>query len=253
MFSATMPPEIKRLADKFLSNAKTVSVAPPASPALTVQQHLVWTTDRAKQATLAKLIKQEDVKNAFIFCNRKKDIGGLAKFLERERYAAAPLHGDMTQPARTATLQRFKDGEITLLVCSDVAARGLDIQGVSHVFNFDVPWSPDDYVHRIGRTGRAGMSGRAWTLASDDDKKFIEAIEKLIKKAIPVETVAASSNRADRPERAERAPREDRPRAPRPRPVREDRPPPSRAPRHESDDNLPSTFSDDDIPAFLKR
>jgi superfamily II DNA/RNA helicase len=189
LFSATMPPEIKRIADKFLSNPKQISVAPPASPAENVEQFLVNAQPRDKRQVLDTIIRQEDVKNAFVFCNRKKDIGELTRWLEHRNYAAAPLHGDMPQTKRYETLARFKAGEITLLICSDVAARGLDIAGVSHVFNFDVPTHPDDYVHRIGRTGRAGLKGRAWTIATRDDDKYVQAIERLTKKPIRVEAV----------------------------------------------------------------
>lgn len=182
LFSATMPTEIKKLTDKFLSNPKEVSVAPAASPAETVEQFLVNVAPKDKNVTLDKILKQEDVKNAFIFCNRKRDVDALAKWLKGKGYAASPLHGDMAQAKRTETLQKFKDDEIILLVCSDVAARGLDIKDVSHVFNYDVPMTADDYVHRIGRTGRAGKTGRAWMLASHRDEKFMDAIQKLIKK-----------------------------------------------------------------------
>ncbi|MBI2233606.1 MAG: DEAD/DEAH box helicase [Micavibrio aeruginosavorus] len=189
LFSATMPPEIKRLADKFLSNPRTVSVAAAASPAETVTQSLVWVREREKREALDALIQAEDVKNAFIFCNRKTEVDALAKWLSNRNYAAAPMHGDMVQTLRTKTLLDFKEGEVTLLVCSDVAARGLDVSKVSHVFNYDVPMHPDDYVHRIGRTGRAGQSGRSWMLATPDDDKYVNAIESLIKKAIQVEKI----------------------------------------------------------------
>ncbi len=186
LFSATMPPEIKRLGDKFLTNPKEVSVAAPATTATNVEQHLVHTSPRDKKRVLGQLMKQESPKNAFIFLNRKRDIADVASFLKKQGYEAAPLHGDMVQTKRTETLQAFRDGEVKFLVCSDVAARGLDISAVSHVFNYDVPMSPDDYVHRIGRTGRAGQSGRAWMLATKDDEKYLSSIEKLIKKSIPV-------------------------------------------------------------------
>ena len=199
LFSATMPSEIKQLADKLLSNPKEVSVAPPASPAETVKQFLVWTRGNKKRESLDQIIKQEDVKNAFVFCNRKRDIDGLASWLRGKGYKVAGLHGDMIQTKRYETLDRFKSEEITLLICSDVAARGLDVAGVSHVFNYDVPMNADDYVHRIGRTGRAGMQGRAWTLAVEksDDVKFVGNIEKLIKKSLPVESLGAQERRSD--------------------------------------------------------
>ncbi len=184
-FSATMPPEIRRLADAFLMNPKSISVAPPASAAATVTQGLAIIDDMDKREALRRLIRSEDVKNALIFCNRKKDVDILWKSLTKHGFDAAALHGDMSQPKRTETLERFKANEIRLLVASDVAARGLDVANLSHVFNFDVPIHPEDYVHRIGRTGRAGREGRAFTLATPDDGKFVEAITKLIGKEIP--------------------------------------------------------------------
>ncbi|HBR69928.1 MAG TPA: DNA helicase, partial [Rhodospirillaceae bacterium] len=196
---ATMPPEIKVLTKKFLSNPREVSVAPPASTADTVEQFMVWTDHRKKYDVLGDIIRKEKVQNAFIFCNRKKDIAGLASWLNKKGFDAHPLHGDMVQSARTRTLEEFKEGKITLLVCSDVAARGLDIKGLSHVFNFDVPMNPDDYVHRIGRTGRAGMAGRAWMLATKDETKYVDAIEKRIKKPVPVATLAGEKEREREP------------------------------------------------------
>ena len=184
-FSATMPPEIRHLADAFLSNPVEVAVAPPASPAATVVQSLSVVEARDKRETLRRLIRSEDVKNALIFCNRKRDVDILYKSLTRHGFDAAALHGDMPQPKRTETLERFKRGEVRLLVASDVAARGLDIKGMSHVFCFDVPIHAEDYVHRIGRTGRAGLSGRSFTLAAPEDGKAVAAIVKLIGRDIP--------------------------------------------------------------------
>jgi superfamily II DNA/RNA helicase len=186
-FSATMAPEIRRLADKFLSNPKEISVAPPASPAALVTQGLVVVphVPKEKRAALRALLRSEDVKNALVFCNRKRDVNTLYRSLVKHGFNAAALHGDMDQSSRTEALQKFKDGEITIMVCSDVAARGIDIQGLSHVFNFDVPTHAEDYVHRIGRTGRAGMSGRAFTLATPEDKKYVRGIQHLIGKEIP--------------------------------------------------------------------
>src|SRR5215207_976672 len=188
-FSATMPPEIRRLADAFLNEPVEIAVAPPASPAALVEQALVVVEAADKREALRRLIASEDVKNALIFCNRKRDVDILQKSLSRHGLDAAALHGDMPQPKRTETLERFKAGDIRILVASDVAARGLDIQGLSHVFNFDVPYHAEDYVHRIGRTGRAGRQGRAFTLAAPEDGKSVAAIEKLIGKAIPVASV----------------------------------------------------------------
>src|SRR6267154_468714 len=184
-FSATMPPEIKRLADRFLSNPKEVTVSPPASAGTNIVQGLVVVPEAEKRDALLGLIKSQDVKNALVFCNRKRDVALLHTSLKKHGVNAAALHGDMSQPARTETLERFKAGEIQILVASDVAARGLDIVDMSHVFNFDVPFSPEDYVHRIGRTGRAGKIGHSFTLATPSEGDLVQAIEKLIGTTIP--------------------------------------------------------------------
>jgi len=188
-FSATMPPEIRRLADAFLRDPVEISVSPPASAAVTVEQSLVVLQPDEKREALRRLIRSEDVKNALIFCNRKRDVDILCKSLSRHGFDAAALHGDMPQPKRTETLERFKNDEIRILVCSDVAARGLDIQGLSHVFCFDVPYHAEDYVHRIGRTGRAGLHGRSFMLAAPEDGKSVAAIQKLLGGDIPTVTV----------------------------------------------------------------
>jgi superfamily II DNA/RNA helicase len=187
-FSATMPPEIERLADMFLHNPQRVEVARPASTATTITQRLVATgaEGHAKRERLRGLIRgEEDLKNGIIFCNRKRDVALLQKSLVSHGFDAAALHGDMDQRARTTALDGFRNGETALLVASDVAARGLDIPAVSHVFNFDVPHHPEDYVHRIGRTGRAGRTGHSFTLASPAEGSLVEAIEKLIGVEIP--------------------------------------------------------------------
>ena len=185
-FSATLSDDIQKLGSKFVMNPKIIEVAPPASTAETVAQHLIWSDSKAKRQVLRDLLGVEKVKNAVIFCNRKRDISTLVTSLTRHGFSAVALHGDMTQSARLEALQKFKDGEVPLLIASDVAARGLDIAGLSHVFNFDVPMSAEDYVHRIGRTGRAGKSGRAFTIAAGkDDIKYIGSIEALIGKPIP--------------------------------------------------------------------
>jgi superfamily II DNA/RNA helicase len=188
-FSATMPPEIRGLADAFLSDPVEIAVAPPASPAATVVQSLAVVDARDKREALRRLIAAEDVKNALIFCNRKRDVDILCRSLLRHGFDAAALHGDMPQPKRTETLERFKGGAIRLLVASDVAARGLDIKGMSHVFCFDVPIHAEDYVHRIGRTGRAGLAGRSFMLAAAEDGRFVAAIVKLIGKEIPLTVI----------------------------------------------------------------
>jgi superfamily II DNA/RNA helicase len=182
-FSATMPAEIQKLADRFLQNPVRIEVAKPSSTAKTVTQRVVAShnKDYEKRSVLRELIKaQDDLKNAIIFCNRKKDVADLFRSLDRHGFQAGALHGDMDQRSRTMMLQSFKDGNLQLLVASDVAARGLDIPDVSHVFNFDVPIHAEDYVHRIGRTGRAGRSGKAFTLVTKSDMKFLDSIEKLI-------------------------------------------------------------------------
>jgi superfamily II DNA/RNA helicase len=185
-FSATMPPEIKRLADSFLMNPKEVSVAPPASPAENVTQAMTIVQPIDKRKALRHLLRTEDVKNALIFSNRKRDVAILHRSLLKHGFDAGALHGDMPQNKRTETLEAFKKGEVTLLVCSDVAARGIDIAGLSHVFNFDVPIHAEDYVHRIGRTGRAGRHGRAFTLATPEEGKQVSAIHRLINREIPL-------------------------------------------------------------------
>jgi superfamily II DNA/RNA helicase len=189
-FSATMPVEIRRLADAFLTNPVEIAVAPPASPATTVAQSLAVVDPREKREALRRLIRSEDVKNALIFCNRKRDVDILYKSLTRHGFDAAALHGDMPQPKRTETLERFRNGEVRLLVASDVAARGLDIKGMSHVFCFDVPHHAEDYVHRIGRTGRAGLPGHSLMLAAPEDGKAVAAIVRLIGKQIPIVQIA---------------------------------------------------------------
>jgi superfamily II DNA/RNA helicase len=187
-FTATMPPEIQRIADNFLHNPVRVEVSRPATAATTITQLLVATgRDPAeKRETLRRLIRSADnFKNAIVFCNRKREVAQLHRSLLRHKFSAAALHGDMDQSARTAALDSFRNGEVSLLVASDVAARGLDIPAVSHIFNFDVPHHPDDYVHRIGRTGRAGLSGTAITIVAPIDSKAIAAIEKLTGQTIP--------------------------------------------------------------------
>ncbi len=184
-FSATMPKEIRRLADAFLTNPKEIAVAPPASPAETVQQTLVVVPQAEKREALRAIIRSEEVQNALIFCNRKRDVDILHKSLKKHGFSVAAMHGDMPQSSRMEILESFRNNEIRLLVASDVAARGLDIEDLSHVFNFDVPYHAEDYVHRIGRTGRAGKTGRAFSIASPEDTDPVAAIEQLIGKEIP--------------------------------------------------------------------
>jgi len=206
LFSATMPPPIKKLADKFLTNPKYIEVSRPASSNLNIAQHKVAVSTRGKREALRKLLHSDNVSTAMIFCNRKTTVRELAKSLKQHGFAAGEIHGDMDQSSRIAELDRFKAGQINILVCSDVAARGLDIKGVSHVFNFDTPWHPDDYVHRIGRTGRAGATGRAFTFVAPEDAEAIANVEKLTGLVIPVFSLGGAEAPAgdERPARAEK-------------------------------------------------
>jgi len=183
-FSATMPPEITKLTEQFLQGPVRVEVSKAASTGVNIEQYLVKSKSKGwdKRGVLRDLIRAEEgeLKNAIIFCNRKVDVAELFRSLVRHEFDAGALHGDMDQRARMAMLAAFRDGKLKLLVASDVAARGLDIPDVSHVFNFDVPIHAEDYVHRIGRTGRAGRSGKSFTIVSRSDTKYLDAIEKLI-------------------------------------------------------------------------
>jgi superfamily II DNA/RNA helicase len=191
-----MPSEIQRIADTFLHNPVRVEVTKPATTAATITQLLVTTgrDPQEKRETLRRLIRSADgFKNAIIFCNRKREVANLYRSLLRHKFNAVALHGDMDQSARTVALDSFRRGEVELLIASDVAARGLDIPEVSHIFNFDVPHHPDDYVHRIGRTGRAGRSGTAITIVAPIDSKAVGAIERLTGQTIPWMDKPASS------------------------------------------------------------
>jgi superfamily II DNA/RNA helicase len=211
LFSATMPGPIKKLADKFLTGPKTIEVARPATANISIDQRLLKVDSRKKKQVLTDRLAAGDVRTAIVFCNRKTTVRELMQSLKRSGLNAGEIHGDMEQPERIRELDRFKAGEINILVASDVAARGLDIKDVSHVFNYDVPWHPDDYIHRIGRTGRAGKTGIAITLATSADAEAIEAIEKLTGARIqPVDGASA-------PEAAEPAPREGEEEEARPR------------------------------------
>jgi superfamily II DNA/RNA helicase len=228
------------LSDKFLSNPKTIEVARPASTNINITQKLVEVDARKKRDVLRDLLISEDVKTAIIFCNRKTTVRELAKSLQQHKFRASEIHGDMDQSSRIKELDRFKSGDVNILVASDVAARGLDVKGVSHVFNFDAPWHPDDYVHRIGRTGRAGAMGAAFTFVTSADAEAIDNIEKLTGQkidrvdgkgiatkagAIVKADTAASAEKPARAARTAREPRQER----EPRPARTARP--ERTPR----------------------
>jgi superfamily II DNA/RNA helicase len=183
-FSATMPPEITRLVHTFMREPVRIEVAPPATTAKTITQRFVYVPtgeDWDKREILRTLLRQHGVRNAIIFCNRKVDVAILHKSLVKHGFNAGALHGDMEQRHRMETLDRFRSGEITFLVASDVAARGLDIPDVSHVFNFDLPRDKDDYVHRIGRTGRAGKEGNATSIVVPMDLKQVLEVQKMVK------------------------------------------------------------------------
>ena len=283
LFSATMPPPIKKLADKFLSNPKTIEVSRPASTNLNIAQWLVPVSGSAaaKRERLRRLLGQEEVTSAVIFCNRKTTVRELNKSLRQHGFRSGEIHGDMEQPQRIAELDLFKDGKINILVASDVAARGLDIKGVSHVVNFDAPWHPDDYVHRIGRTGRAGATGVAYTLVGPEDAENVANIEKLTGQTIQrldaapageAEPAAAAERpTAERPARErparERRPRRDDAREAQPvaapagdavpdlapvarddRPARAASPRPPREDRRSSEDRPPRRAEADDLP-----
>jgi superfamily II DNA/RNA helicase len=283
-FTATMPPEIRRITEQFLHNPVRVEVSRPATTVANTTQLLAKTgrEPHDKRDTLRQLIRSVDgFKNAIIFCNRKREVALLHRSLVSHGFNAAALHGDLDQSARTAALDSFRKGEVTLLIASDVAARGLDIPDVSHVFNFDVPHHADDYVHRIGRTGRAGRSGTAISVVAPADGKAVAAIEKLIGQSIPwmngpppaattAEREAPSGehrnrgrSRPARPPRREPAPAPVAPAAVARPPRREPAPAPAPAPVARLDDARPRRRhpqpapADDSIgdhlPAFLLR
>ncbi len=219
-FSATMAPEIERITNTFLSAPARIEVARQATASETIEQAAVVfkpsRKDREgseKRAVLRALIDAEGAActNAIIFCNRKVDVDIVAKSLKKYGYDAAAIHGDLDQSQRTRTLDGFRNGDLRLLIASDVAARGLDIPAVSHVFNFDVPSHAEDYVHRIGRTGRAGRSGKAFTICVPRDDKYLDGVEKLIQKQIPrIENPVKTAAPVEEPSRAPRAETEDR-------------------------------------------
>jgi len=230
-FSATMPPEIEKLTKRFLRDPIKIEVARQNSTAETITQKLVKVGSKPeeKRAALRDQIRAaENLTNAIIFCNRKRDVATLARSLQRHGFSAGALHGDMDQKSRMETLDAFKANKLTLLVASDVAARGLDIPAVSHVFNFDVPVHAEDYVHRIGRTGRAGRSGAAFTLVAPADGKHLDAILKLIQRDIPwVEGAPAPTD--EEPFEEKRGARRRKPAAEKPQAEKAARP--ARAPR----------------------
>lgn len=231
LFSATMPAPIERLAKKFLNNPKRIETARAATTNADITAFKVPVKSRSKRETLRWFLENDLIETAIIFANKKTTVRELNQSLQRHGFRSSEIHGDMDQSSRLKELDRFKSGEVNILVASDVAARGLDIKGVSHVFNFDTPWHPDDYVHRIGRTGRAGAKGRAFTFVSEEDAEAISNVEKLTGSPIKVfgkedvrvdlsEVIArAEAAKADQAQAAKDEPREER----KPRRAREDR------------------------------
>ena len=251
LFSATMPPPIEKLAKKFLKSPKRIEVSRAASTNKDITAFKVRTDARKKRETLRWLLEHDLVETAIVFANRKTTVREVNKSLQSHGFSSGEIHGDMDQASRLRELARFKSGEINILVASDVAARGLDIKGVSHVFNFDTPWHPDDYVHRIGRTGRAGAKGRAFTLVAKEDAEAIENIEKLTGSEIPVfgqkdvrvalRPPEKAPRRADREPELEQAERRSEPRSQR----ADRRSDPS--PRREATRRAPSAARDEPV------
>jgi superfamily II DNA/RNA helicase len=194
-FSATMPAEIQRLTSQFLHNPERIEAAPPATTAASIDQFVVHAPHdpKRKREALRDLLREyPDITNAIVFANRKTTVGTLEVSLKRHGFNASALHGDMDQRSRLKTLEAFRAGEVTYLIASDVAARGLDIPEVSHIFNYDTPIHAEDYVHRIGRTGRAGRQGHSFTLVTREEMKHLRAIEQLIRRSIPWHGEAAA-------------------------------------------------------------
>ncbi|CUX82293.1 MAG: Superfamily II DNA and RNA helicase [Roseibaca calidilacus] len=223
-YSATMAPEIERITNMFLANPARVEIARQATASETIAQELIElpaakrdAAAKLKREALRKIIQAQgdNLENAVIFCNRKVDVDVLAKSLAKHHFDAAPIHGDLDQSVRTRTLEKFRAGELRLLIASDVAARGLDVPSVSHVFNFDLPSHPEDYVHRIGRTGRAGRSGKAISLMVPADQKYLDAIESLLGKQLPRGTAPElepprAAGRAEKAEDSDEKPKRSR-------------------------------------------
>jgi len=271
LFSATMPPPIQKLAAKFLNDPKRVEVARPATANVNIEQRLVEVSTDKKKEALRDILRHEEFKNAIIFCNRKTTVRELASSLKRSGFKVGQIQGDMDQSVRIAEFDRFKRDEINILVASDVAARGLDVKGVSHVINFDVPWQPDDYIHRIGRTGRAGMTGIAITLATRQDAEAVAGIEKLTGQKISRTGKAAEAQTAPekaeerlaKPKREKAAPRRERTREPKREPAGEPRGERTQQPKHDpvppsKSERLPvvediSTDWNGPLPSFLSK
>ena len=269
LFSATMPPPIKKLADRFLTNPKQIEVARAATANVNIAQFKVEISPRKKKQALEYLLQNDNVGTAIIFANRKTTVRQLNKDLQKHGFKSGEIHGDMDQSSRIAELDLFKSGEVNILVASDVAARGLDIKGVSHVFNYDTPWHPDDYVHRIGRTGRAGAKGRAITLVTPEDREALENVEKLTGMKVPEfdwsqvnpqpeqresrdDRQRDDEPREERPKRERKRKSEDAPRSEKPKTERKPRKAePRRAERREDDEPVAAGEWNGPKPGFL--
>jgi superfamily II DNA/RNA helicase len=195
LFSATFSPEIRRLASSYLQDPVVVEVSRPNATASTVEQHFFSVPEDDKRRALKQLVRQRGLKQAFVFVNSKLGCARLARSLERDGLKAVAMHGDKSQDERLKALDAFKRGDVDLLVATDVAARGLDIKDVPAVFNYDVPFNAEDYVHRIGRTGRAGASGLAITLVSPGDGRLVGELERLLKKKLEIEPIEWDDDR----------------------------------------------------------
>ncbi|GAB5488906.1 MAG: DEAD/DEAH box helicase [Parasphingorhabdus sp.] len=253
LFSATMPPPIKKLSDQFLNNPKYIEASRPATANTSIDQSLINVAPKAKRKLLVDILDHEGVETAIIFCNRKTEVRDLCQSLRKDGFDAGQIHGDMDQSSRLAELDRFKSGELNILCASDVAARGLDIKGVSHVVNYDIPWHPDDYVHRIGRTGRAGASGVAFTFVTRSDSEHVQNIEKLTGMKIPVREPAKTGRKKKPDVRSDDRPDEKPKSKPKPRKVDQRRP--KKVTDPEAKDNVEAEPGDEGwngpVPSFL--
>ncbi|HEY1095799.1 MAG TPA: DEAD/DEAH box helicase [Alphaproteobacteria bacterium] len=262
MFTATMSSSIEKIASKFLSNPKQITVSRPSSTATTVTQEVVHTSDRGKNHDLLALLKQHAGLSTLIFCNRKTDVDKVHRILHQQKLASVAIHGDMVQSKRYENLNAFKSGTAQIIVCSDVAARGLDIPDVALVVNYDMPFNAEDYVHRIGRTGRAGKSGKTIALITPEQDKYLQAVEKLIEQKLPVLTLGAQEKKAVPPQASAPVPApapaaKTQPAAPKPDTKRPESQPPKqqdKRPRKQDDaddgDNDAKGFGLD-LPAFM--
>lgn len=250
MFTATMPPAIRKLAAQFLQNPKEVAVSRQSSTVDNIKQELCRTSSRDKPEKLYSLLKSINPPMALVFCNRKMDVDKVKQHLLRRNLSVVAMHGDMVQAKRYESLDQFKSGQAKIIVCSDVAARGIDIDDISHVFNYDVPNNAEDYVHRIGRTGRAGKSGHAITLVSEHDDKLLDAVKKLIQKDIP--WMASADKPAPKTEARPQA--QNKPAPPqqqKPKPPAAATKPAPQPEREDSDDDHGAGFGDD-VPSFMR-